>query len=179
MNINFFLLFVFCVAGAVIIRIYNRLVRDRQRVKTAWSDIDVQLKRRHDLIPQLISAVTEYAEYEQATVAAITELRTYAPSVAEPDSRANVENELGRSIQRLIAVAENYPDLKANQGFLNLQENLSEVETAIQHARRFYNGAVRNLNVRVESFPDLFVANLFKFRHAEFFEFEPVSEGVS
>jgi len=149
--------------------IYNRLVRDRNRVLAAWSDIDVQLKRRHDLLPKLVEAVKQYAAYEQATLAAVVELRGRAVTATEVKARGDLERELGAGIQRLLAIAESYPDLKANQNFLDLQRNISEVENHIQYARRFYNGAVRNLNIRIDSFPDLLVARVFGYRHAEFF----------
>jgi len=154
---------------------YNRLVRDRQRVLTAWSDIDVQLKRRHDLVPKLVEAVRAYADYEKAALGAVTELRAEAARTDSATERGSLESALGLSIGRLIAVAEAYPELKASAGFLDLQDALTEVENEIQHARRFYNGAVRALNVRVESFPDALVARAFGFSPASFFEFEPVS----
>jgi len=152
--------------------IYNRLVRDRNRVLAAWSDIDVQLKRRHDLLPKLVEAVKQYAAYEQATLAAVVELRGRAVTATEVKARGDLEQELGAGIQRLLAIAESYPELKANQNFLDLQRNISEVENHIQYARRFYNGAVRNLNIRIDSFPDLLVARAFGYRHAEFFASE-------
>jgi len=149
--------------------IYNRLVRDRNRVLAAWSDIDVQLKRRHDLLPKLIEAVKRYAAYEQATLSAVVELRGRAVTATGIRERGNLERELGDGIQRLLAIAESYPDLKANQNFLDLQRNISVVEDHIQYARRYYNGAVRNLNIRIDSFPDLLIARVFGYRYAEYF----------
>ena len=138
-------------AIVAIAMIYNRLVRDRNRVDAAWSDIDVQLQRRHDLVPQLVTAVDQYAGYEKATLEAVTALRAEAVQL----TRTNKLDELGRTeqklddgIQRLIAVAEEYPDLKANENFLNLQEELAETENYLQFARRFYNGSVREVNTR-------------------------------
>ena len=129
--------------------IYNRLVSARNTVLAAWSDIDVQLKRRHDLIPKLVEAVKQYASYETATLSAVTALRTESGKLQEIDLREAAEIELGRKIHQLIALAEDYPDLKASRSFLDLQHNLTEVEKNIQYARRYYNGAVRNLNVRI------------------------------
>ncbi|MEM7466117.1 MAG: LemA family protein [Pseudomonadota bacterium] len=152
---------------------YNRLVRDRVRVETGWSDIGVQLKRRYDLIPKLVAAVKQYAAYESATLEAVTTLRSEAQNAAKS---TNDEQAISRDLKQLIAVAENYPDLKADQVYLDLQQNLTHVEQHLQYARRYYNGAVRNLNIRIDSFPDTLVAKAFGFYNAEFFEFEPVNE---
>ena len=149
---------------------YNRLIRDRNRVKTAWSDIDVQLRRRHDLVPNLVSTVKAYAAYEKSLLSTVTELRERARTTEEVSGKGELEGELARGVQRLIALAEAYPDLKANQSFLKLQSQLAEVEDHLQYARRYYNGAVRNINTRIESFPDLLIARLFRFRQAEFFQ---------
>ncbi|MET0089927.1 MAG: LemA family protein [Candidatus Thiodiazotropha sp.] len=154
------------------IYLYNRLVRDRNQVLAAWSDIDVQLKRRHDLLPKLIEAVKQYAGYEQATLSAITELRGQAKDTTDIPERGQLETRLGSHIQNLLAVAEAYPDLKANQNYLELQHNITEVENHIQYARRYYNGSVRNLNTRIDSFPDLLIARLFPYRYAEYFALE-------
>lgn len=154
------------------ILIYNRLVRDRNHVSAAWSDIDVQLKRRHDLLPKLVEAVKQYASYEQATLTAIVELRGRAVAAKKIGERGKLEEELGISIQRLLAVAEDYPDLKANQNFLDLQRNISAVEDHIQYARRYYNGSVRNLNTRIDTFPDLLIARALGYRYAEYFAHE-------
>ncbi len=150
--------------------IYNRLVRDRNRVRAAWSDIDVQLKRRRDLIPKLIEAVKQYAGYERATLTAVTELRARAAGADRPGELGAIETALGRGVHKLIAIAENYPDLKASENFGALQRDISAVEDHIQYARRYYNGAARNLNTRIDSFPDLVVARLFGYRLAEYFE---------
>ena len=156
--------------------IYNRLVRDRNRACAAWSDIDVQLKRRYDLIPKLVDAVRHYAAYEKATFSAITELRRQAQSTESVSERAHLESGLGDSLHRLIAVAEQYPQLKANLGFLELQKNLADVEDHVQYARRYYNGSVRNLNTRIDTFPDLLIARSFGFSYASHFELESASE---
>lgn len=155
-----------------LIVIYNKLVRDKNRVLTAWSDIDVQLKRRHDLIPKLIEAVKQYAEYESAALTAITEIRTASELSEDISQISKYETELGKKVRNIVAIAEDYPALKASDSFLNLQENLTEVENNIQYARRYYNGCVNHLNVRIDSFPDLFVARMFNFSRATFFDFE-------
>lgn len=152
--------------------IYNLLVRDRIRVLTAWSDIDVQLKRRYDLIPKLVEAVKQYTAYEAAALRAVTEMRASGELMSAVTDRGNLESQLGSKLQQLIALAEDYPELKANQSFLDLQYKLTEVENHIQYARRYYNGCVRNLNVRIESLPDMFVARACNFLQAEFFELE-------
>ena len=149
-------LVVLAVAAAV--WIYNRLVHDRNQVRNAWSDIDVQLVRRHDLVPQLVTAVKAYADYEQATMTAVTELRTRAEAASRLPDKAALEDAMETGLHRLIAVAEAYPDLKADANFRQLQDSLKEVEDHLQYARRFYNGSVRVLNTRIESFPHLLVA---------------------
>ena len=157
------------------VHIYNRLVRDKNRVLAAWSDIDVQLKRRHDLVPKLVEAVKQYARYEQATLTAVTELRVKSMQLASPKQIGRLETDLGIKLRQLVAIAESYPELQASRSFLSLQKSLTEVENHIQYARRYYNGAVRNLNVRIESFPDMALARLFRFRPREYFELD--SEG--
>jgi len=158
------------IALAGVIWIYNRLVRDRNQVKNAWSDIDVQLVRRHDLVPQLVAAVKAYADYEQATMTAVTELRTRSEAAARLSEKAVLEDAIETGLHRLIAVAEDYPDLKADENFRQLQSSLTDVEDHLQYSRRFYNGSVRILNTRIESFPHLLIAGPFGFQQAEFFE---------
>ena len=155
---------------AAVIFLYNRLVRSRNRVDTAWSDIDVQLQRRHDLIPNLVKAVDQYAGYERATLEAVTELRAEAARVTDVDARGKVEEELGSGVQRLIALAESYPDLKANENFLNLQQELAETENYLQFARRYYNGSVRDFNTMTETVPSNVIANIFGFEARSFFQ---------
>lgn len=159
------------VLGAIVV--FNRLVADRNQARAAWSDIDVQLTRRHDLTPQLVAAVRGYADYERATLTAVTEMRARVDAAVALADRARLEDELGRQIERLLALAESYPDLKASGNFLQLQRDLVAIEDHLQDARRFYNGAVRQLNTRIEQFPDLVVARLAGFRRLEFFEAEP------
>lgn len=153
--------------------LYNRLVRDRNRVDAAWSDIDVQLQRRHDLVPQLVKAVDQYAGYERATLEAVTTLRAEAIKLSGERNLGELgqkEEELDKGVQRLIAIAENYPDLKANENFLKLQEELVETENYLQFARRFYNGSVRQFNTRIETVPNNVVAGWFDFAQREFFQ---------
>ncbi len=159
------------VLGAIVV--FNRLVADRNQARAAWSDIDIQLTRRHDLTPQLVAAVRGYADYERATLIAVTEMRARVDAAVALADRARLEDELGRQIERLLALAESYPDLKASGNFLQLQRDLVAIEDHLQYARRFYNGAVRQLNTRIEQFPDLVVARLAGFRRLEFFEAEP------
>lgn len=161
---------VFVIIAIIGIAIYNRLIRSRNRVDTAWSDIDVQLQRRHDLVPRLVTAVDQYAKYERATLQAVTELRTEAMRQADVRARGKVEQELSAGIERIIALAENYPDLKANENFLNLQNELVETENYLQFARRYYNGSVRDYNTMTESVPSNLVAGLFNFTLREFFQ---------
>lgn len=164
-------LFVILLALAVgVVLVYNRLIRSRNRVDTAWSDVDVQLQRRHDLVPRLVTAVDAYARYERATLEAVTELRSEAMRVTSVDDKGKVEEELSAGMHRLIALAENYPDLKANENFLNLQNELVETENYLQFARRYYNGSVREYNTAAEVFPGNLVANLFRFSLREFFQ---------
>ncbi|WP_421853228.1 LemA family protein [Oricola sp.] len=153
---------------------YNALVRVRQLVQEAWSGIDVQLKRRADLIPNLVETVKGYAVHEREALEKVTEMRTRAQSVPEGDiaGRAAAEGLLGQALGRLFAVAESYPDLKASENFRELQTTLQELEHEIQMARRYYNGSARELNVRVESFPSNLIANSFNFIKADYFELD-------
>jgi LemA protein len=153
--------------------LYNRLVRDRNRVNAAWSDIDVQLQRRHDLIPQLVKAVDQYAGYERSTLEAVTTLRAEAMQLSSADNLEELgekEEMLDQGIQRLIAVAEQYPDLKANENFLSLQRDLVETENYLQFARRFYNGSVRQFNTHIETVPNNIVASWFNFEQRTYFQ---------
>ena len=158
--------------------IFNRLVRTRQMANEAWSGIDVQLKRRSDLIPNLVDTVKGYAAHERSVLEEVTQLRGAARAVPEGDvaGRARVEGALSASLGRLFALAENYPDLKASANFLGLQRQLSALENELQMARRYYNGAVRNLNVLVQSFPSNLVAGLFGFGPRDFFALADAGE---
>ena len=154
----------------VVAVLYNRLIRARNRVSTAWSDIDVQLQRRHDLVPQLVKAVDAYAKYERATLEAVTELRAEAMRVVDVNARGKAEQALSDGVGRLLALAESYPDLKANENFMNLQQELVETEDYLQFARRYYNGSVRDYNTMTETVPSNIVAQLFRFGQREFFQ---------
>ena len=159
-----------------VIFIYNKLVRLRNLVEEGWSGIDVQLKRRATLIPNLVETVKGYMGHERDLLTKVTELRAQSMKAQEVGEKARVEGLLSRSLANVFAVAEGYPDLKANQNFLDLQQKLSEIEDQIQLARRYYNGTVRNLNIQVESFPSNIVARYFNFTQAEFFEIEDEAE---
>jgi LemA protein len=155
-----------------VILAYNTFVRMRNRVQEAWSDIDVQLKRRYDLIPNLVSTVKGYAAHEKEVFEKVTEARTRAMAAQGPKEAAQAENALAGTLKTLFAVAENYPELKASTNFLELQRELSDTENKIQAARRFYNGNARDMNIKIESFPANIVANMFGFKKVEFFELE-------
>ena len=156
--------------------IYNGLVRMRSTVEEAWSGIDVQLKRRTDLIPNLVSTVEGYAAHEKGTLEEVIRLRGLAQNAHGVGETAQAQGLLGAALGKLFALAENYPDLKANANFAQLQATLGEIEEQIQLARRYYNGAVRNLNIAVESFPSNLIAGRFGFVKAEFFELENTAE---
>lgn len=154
--------------------VYNDLVSKRQLKEEGWSGIDLQLKRRTDMIPNLMETVKGYMSHERETLEAVTNARAAATAGANasPAERSALEGQLSGALGKLLAIAEAYPDLKANTTFLEFQEALQTVEDEIQMARRYYNGSVRNLNVAVESFPANIVANAFKFEKAEYFELE-------
>ena len=151
---------------------YNGLVQLRVRSHAAWADIDVQLKRRHDLIPNLVETVKGYAAHERTTFERVTEARTRALTASGPTARAQAEGALTEALRGLFAVAENYPQLRAAENFTQLQTQISEVEEQIQLARRYYNAVVRDLNIRIAQFPTNLVAGLFSFQPREFFEME-------
>jgi LemA protein len=165
-----FIAIVVAVAIAVAV-IYNGLVGKRQLARNGWSDIDVQLKRRADLVPQIVSAVKGYAAHERALFAEIAEKRSAALAAGDdPSTRSAAEASLSRPLGRVVALAEAYPDLKANENFLGLQRQLAETEDKIEMARRFYNGAVRELNTLIHSVPSNLVAAAFGFREKAYFE---------
>lgn len=149
---------------------YNGFVTLRNRAKEAWADIDVQLKRRYDLIPNLVNTVKGYAAHESGTFEKITQARSAAMNAQGAEAKAQAENALAGTLKSLFAVAEAYPELKANQNFLSLQNELSDTENKVQAARRFYNGNVRDLNTKIESFPSNVIANMFNFTKLQFFE---------
>ncbi|HNP35657.1 MAG TPA: LemA family protein [Woeseiaceae bacterium] len=150
--------------------LYNRLVRSRNRVNSAWSDIDVQLQRRHDLVPRLVSAVDQYAKYEKATLEAVGELRAGAMSATDIAARGDAEERLAAGVGKLIALAESYPDLRASENFLQLQRELVGTENYLQFARRYYNGSVRDYNTMTATVPSNILAGLFKFEERPFFQ---------
>ncbi len=152
---------------------YNKFVSQKNKVEEAWSDIEVQMKRRYNLIPNLVETVKGYAGHEKDTFAAVVKARTAAVNnQGSPAEQVKTENMLTGALRSLFAVAEAYPDLKASRNFADLQQKLAEVEDHIQKARRFYNGNVRDLNTRVEQFPSNLIANWFGFIKAEFFELD-------
>ena len=161
------------IALAIYIAItFNELVAARNQVRAAWADIDVQLQRRHDLVPQLAATVKGYADHERSTLTAVTELRALAQAGGSVAERGRLEDQLGAQVTQLLALQEQYPDLKASGNFLKLQHDLVDVEDHLQYARRFYNGAVREYNTQIQHFPELLFAAPFGFRSADFFQAE-------
>lgn len=185
MDLSIILIVIVVVLAVYVAFAYNNFIKLIQRTKEAWADIDVQLKRRYDLIPNLVETVKGYASHERETLDAVTQARADATSThvdasnVTPEQIAamsGAETALTGALSRLLAVAENYPDLKANTNFSQLQTELSDTENKIQAARRFYNGNVRDLNIALQSFPSNIIAGLFKFKSMEFFELEADSE---
>lgn len=172
MSLPIILLVVAGVLVLYVVALYNGFVRLKTRVEEAWSDIDVQLKRRYDLIPNLVNTVKGYATHERELLEKVTNARSQAMQAGSAHDRAQAENMLTDTLKSLFAVAENYPDLKANTNFLELQRELSDTENKIQASRRFYNGNVMELNAKVDMFPSNIIANVFKFEKREFFEAE-------
>ncbi len=170
MNITYIVLIVIAVIAVWIIWAYNRFVRLTNRCEEGWSDIDVQLKRRYDLIPNLVEMVKGYAKHEAGTLQKVTEARTNAMGAQSIGEHAAAENMLTGALKSLFAVAESYPDLKANTNFVELQRELSDTENKIQAARRFYNSVVIELQNALEQFPTNIVGNMFGFKTREFFE---------
>jgi LemA protein len=161
---------VLVVIAFLLIGMYNSLVQLRVRCDNAWSDIDVQLKRRHDLIPNLIETVKGYAAHEKGTFENVTKYRSMAMQATTPADKAAAENQLSGALKSLFAVAENYPELKASEQFTQLQGSLSQTEDTIQNARRYYNAVVRDLNTKIQSFPTNILAGMFGFQQRQFFE---------
>ncbi|MEQ8417862.1 MAG: LemA family protein [Imperialibacter sp.] len=154
------------------ISVYNRLVKNKNMAEEAWSGIDVQLKKRYDLIPSLVNTVKGYASHEKETLENVIKWRNMGVSANTVKDQENAEVGLSAVLGRLIALSENYPDLKANANFQDLQKQLSEIENAIQLSRRYYNGVVRDLNIAIESFPSNLVASSFAFSKKDFFEMD-------
>jgi LemA protein len=179
MVLTYVIIIVAAIVVLWIVATFNRLITLRNRAKEAWSDIDVQLKRRHDLIPNLVETVKGYAAHEKGVFARVTEARARAMGAQTLKEKGEAENALSGTLKSLFAVAENYPQLRASENFLELQRELTDTENKIQAARRFYNGNVRDLNIKIETFPADVVAALFRFQKMEFFgteesEREPV-----
>jgi LemA protein len=167
------------VLGLIIAGMYNSLVQLKVRSDSAWSDIDVQLKRRHDLIPNLVETVKGYAAHEKGTFENVAKYRSAAMAATSTEDRAQAEGALTQALRGLLAVAEAYPQLQASQQFQSLQNSLSEIENALQNARRYYNAVVRDLNTRIQSFPTNIIAGMFNFKERQFFEItEPAERNV-
>ena len=175
-----FLIFIAIVAVVIIVLVvmYNGLVQAKNSVKNAWSQIDVQLKRRHDLIPNLVETVKGYMKHERETLESVTKARQQAVDLSNASvaDRAKIENFLSQTLKSLFAVSENYPDLKANQNFLGLQEEITTTENRVSFSRQAYNDEVLNLNNKTEMFPTNIIAGMFNFEQAEFFEIEDITE---
>ncbi len=173
MNIFTLLIIIIVVAVLFLVYVYNRLVGFQNRKEQSWSDIDIQLKRRYDLIPNLIETVKGYAKHERDTFEKVTEMRANAINATGVGGQAKAENMLSEALKSLFAVSEAYPDLKANQNFLELQKEVTDTEDKIQAARRFYNLVVQDLNTYMQSIPQNFIVKMFpKFKEGEYFELE-------
>ncbi len=170
---------ILAVIGFIIAGMYNGLVQLKVRADNAWSDIDVQLKRRHDLVPNLVETVKGYATHEKTTFEDVARFRSAAMAATSAPDRAQAEGQLTQALRGLLAVAEAYPELKANTQFQALQQSLSELEEALQNSRRYYNAVVRDLNTRIQSFPTNLIAGTFNFQQRQFFEIsEPADRAV-
>lgn len=176
MSILWIILIIIIIIVAWFWSTYNGLIKLKNRTKEAWADIDVQLKRRYDLIPNLMETVKGYASHEKEVFEQVTEARTKAMGAQAIAEKGEAENTLSQTLKSLFAVAENYPDLKASTNFLELQRDLTDTEDKIQAARRFYNGNVRDLNTKIESFPTNLIAPVFGFQKVEFFGIEETGE---
>jgi len=170
MNVLWIILVIIAVIAFWLVIVFNSLVKLRNRTKEAWSDIDVQLKRRYDLIPNLVATVKGYAAHEKETFLKVTEARNMAMKATKPEEKAKAENMLTATLKTLFAVAESYPQLKANENFLQLQDELSDTENKIQSSRRFYNGNVRDFNTKIQVFPNNLIAGMLGFTKFEYFE---------
>lgn len=175
-NILFIILGVAAIIILWLIGVYNSLIKGKNRVDEAWSDIDVQLKRRYDLIPNLIETVKGYASHERELLENVTRARTQAIGANTPDAKGKAENMLSETLKSLFAVAENYPTLRASENFAKLQDELSDTENKIQAARRFYNGNARDFNTKIQIFPNNLVAGMLNFKIREFFQIENETE---
>lgn len=170
--VGIIILVIVVVIAFMVVAMYNSLVQLKVRCDSAWADIDVQLKRRHDLIPNLVETVKGYAAHEKGTFENIAKYRSQAMQATSPADKAAAENQLTGALKSLFAVAENYPQLKASEEFTQLQGSLSQTEDAIQNSRRYYNAVVRDLNTKIQSFPTNILANVAGFQQRQFFEAE-------
>ena len=170
------ILIILAVLVIAVVSIYNKLVRLRNTVKSSWSDIDVQMKKRFDLVPNLVETVKGYAAHEKSVFEKVTQARSMAMQATSPAEMAKAENMLRDTLKSLFAVAEAYPDLKANANFLQLQSQLQDLENSIESARRYYNAVVRDFNTLIESFPSNLIASQFRFKQEEFFQLEAPAE---
>jgi LemA protein len=177
MGLVIVLIVLILIVGLVLMGMYNRLVRLRNRIENAWSQIDVQLQRRHDLIPNLVETVKGYAAHEKGVLEGVTQARANALNAQGPADKAQAENMLTGALKSLFAVSEAYPDLKANQNFLNLQEELTGAEDKIAYSRQFYNDTVRSYNTSLQSFPTNMIAKQFGFSAREYYEAGDESRG--
>jgi len=177
MSIPLIILIVLILFGLMLMFIYNRFVKNRNMVKDAWSNIDVALKRRYDLIPNLVETVKGYAAHEKTTLENVIKARNAAMSVPpdEINAKINAENQLQQTLRSLFALGEAYPDLKANTNYLDLQQKLNEIEENLERSRRYYNGTVRENNTYGESLPGVLFAGMFKYQHFDFFETDEAS----
>ncbi len=169
-NTIYIILGVIAVLAVLIVGIYNKLVTLKNKVDEGWSDIDTQLKRRYDLIPNMVETVKGYAKHESGTLEKVIQARNMAMSAKNPEDKAQAENMLSGTLKTLFALSENYPDLKANQNFMDLQNTLKEIEEHIQLSRRYYNATVRDFNTEIQVFPNVLVAGMLGFHKREFFE---------
>ena len=172
MNPLYIVLAIIALVVIVFIGIYNALIRGRTRAEEAWSDIEVQMKRRYDLIPNVVETVKGYAAHEKNVLESVTNARTQAIAAKDPNARLQAENALSSTLKTLFAVAENYPDLKANANFLDLQRELADTENKLQSSRRFYNSMVRDYNTMIQTFPAAMIAGMFNFTKKDFFGLE-------
>lgn len=176
MNIIYIIIIAAVLIILWLIATYNSLVVKRNRVREGWSDIEVQLKRRHNLIPNLVSTVKGYAKHESGVFQKVTEARAKALNAGNPGEYAKAENMLSTALKSLFAVAENYPELKASKNFAKLQDELTDTEDKIQAARRFYNSQVRDFNIKIQKFPTNLIASIFGFKEEEFFDLDEEKE---
>ncbi len=170
------LVVVLLVIGLIIAGMYNSLVQLKVRADSAWSDIDVQLKRRHDLIPNLVETVKGYAAHEKGTFENVARYRSAAMAASTPEERGQAEGMLTQALRGLLAVAEQYPQLRASEQFQSLQGSLNQLEDALQNSRRYYNAVVRDLNTKIQAFPTNIIAGMFNFQQRQFFEIADATE---